>query len=1524
MHHYGKGILRFLLCAALIAVLQVHATDANSSSTADMVTWAATKSNPAMIAIADRVRKELAGSGSYARIIRRLKQSDEETMIAEIGVLRTIRAEQAAGTVKWSADEIEASLELISAQYPAELLGTFWGKHPPVLNTTRDVPLFMRALHANIDTLEGKIRYYNLFLKNFPVGWSKLAHDESISSSRFGHQFDQRFENCSRLAEAMMLGATDTARQLFPICIGPRYNTQGMLTFGAILMDFTGQGEHLIDVRSILPRQQTLHWILERKAFDGSLLHGARGIVQLHRQLQTAPWKRLLPWLMGGEALPEDIIQRLPLATVSLLLFEMRLYRMPQKLVDFPSGLWERHPAATQLLRIMEEPRDPIKIFDDFDKNVRVATSFPRRGRSPNRIQDDREGLATALLQLYCYLPLERTPEIQQTCQTLNGLAVHPMVPVHLAMAQAAFAISSIPLTMQPLAIMRVLPLEKMAKGSPMIYTPTWKGPLPDILSPKRPKVRPFSEMIGEIEDESLWDPTIVQVTDEDATGREIVADIETRTQPVQMMVRKLQEKGFSGQSINALVMQMDSIERGKQDQIAQSMLGTMDQGKTPDLELLVQRLSLQQQQEQQQKQQQQLIEQQLQEQQLQQLQQEKLKQHKQQVDQIPYQQQSNVYGVTIPLTQTDTAPRSTLLKIGNDVIDQLDLVDHEKRRMKEELQRLDDNHVRQRIANMQLQTGNTINPNQRWGDSSSDWQTTGGTQQTNKTLSSFDALSPGITSSHHQQNQYQNQQKQQQQQQQQQYQKAYDGSKGNRDEYERKDTGSKEDLLERTAKNLADQGLSSTNLFNKQSIPAILATLQSIPSDNRTDSTYYRAGVLRSPRLYQIYRRLREFLPCNRLDNLLRQIANYPMEQIKRMENKLPKKDPGNEAEAHEFLLKMLYPELLDMGSLELDAKNLIPSITRLLQMTGKLTKEQLDFLKTRGLSQEEAKKILDDLLNVSIGKVTNMSDTLLRAYDGILKSLSNLHLADFLPNFTGLPKIPCFSVTDCLARLRDFLPNYVADQAIKYNVVNEEGGTLLRDSFSKLGLDVDPIEWGSNLLAGLWDGLETVTNAPSDLASSYLNSLGSWFKLRWLSPDTVNNDTFDPHKWNSSDGREQILRSIQKISPRGGKDLVEELSTYNNADLITHVNESLEEALKRSHGTDTDELDLSLVMAIANKSPTIGRNLQRKHSNNKFIQQATSILGVPGNDESISGLQHIADQAGIKLDTDHMNREEAKSLWSMIKSFLPPGISSLCPSQESLLGLMMNLIPGARWFRPDFFTADSTPKSVLERMVHAQLKGDRQDDHLIQEYQAILSEIDDELLEEILKKGQRGFTPRELIDKALWMQIQRDLQSPGKGNRGRELYSKLCFLRGQEVPLDMVPDYHVLRNIIDDRPTDNINEGMEAFLLGSSELEMFLREAGETRLIVPLITFVPPEERYRLGRHISSMNQQDALGIIRWRLWNYWQSNDNFILISEARQWMLNTIADHVMTWSDETLFNHPYYGNMLMDYLLEPPTN
>jgi hypothetical protein len=115
-----------------------------------------------------------------------------------------------------------------------------------------------------------------------------------------------------------------------------------------------------------------------------------------------------------------------------------------------------------------------------------------------------------------------------------------------------------------------------------------------------------------------------------------------------------------------------------------------------------------------------------------------------------------------------------------------------------------------------------------------------------------------------------------------------------------------------------------------------------------------------------------------------------------------------------------------------------------------------------------------------------------------------------------------------------------------------------------------------------------------------------------------------------------------------------------------------------------------------------------------------------------------------------------------------------------------------------------------------------------------------------------------------------------------------------------------------------------MEAFLLGSSELEMFLREAGETRLIVPLITFVPPEERYRLGRHISSMNQQDALGIIRWRLWNYWQSNDNFILISEARQWMLNTIADHVMTWSDETLFNHPYYGNMLMDYLLEPPTN
>lgn len=448
--------------------------------------------------VREALRDQNTGTLSFTRYIRSIKSGESPRIHLEntMRVLSDVLQEQVKSASGPSSDILEASLELIDNSFPAELLGTFWGESQPSLDDHGRKALLEAILQ--LDSLESQIRYYNLALRAYGYPFIRRGTLTIV---------DKRFDHCGSLAEAMLIGDKESAREHFLTCAGERFNTERLLTLNSIFMDHG----YRTDPKEIVPDNS---WLLTKLGLDGALLNGARYIVHLHRERDTVPWRRVLRWLQGGEVRPEDCIEKLPLATVSTLMFDVRLYRMRGKMVDFPARLWERHSGATQLLRIMEEAANPLKLLADLDQNIHQL--FPTHGRAPARIQDDREGMATGLVQLHCYLPIQREPASEQLCQEFNSLRVPPMVPVHRFMTWNTFRLQSLPLSHQPLVLIKGLSLSGMPRGasSGALYIPRLREMegRSTFTSPALPLVTPFEQVIGPAKDQlGPYEPLLVR-----------------------------------------------------------------------------------------------------------------------------------------------------------------------------------------------------------------------------------------------------------------------------------------------------------------------------------------------------------------------------------------------------------------------------------------------------------------------------------------------------------------------------------------------------------------------------------------------------------------------------------------------------------------------------------------------------------------------------------------------------------------------------------------------------------------------------------------------------------------------------------------------------------------------------------------------------------------------------------------------------------------------------------------------------
>lgn len=384
--------------------------------------------------------------------------------------------QEAAALDDADKDIMAASLELVDDALPTEVLTAFWGKAHPDMTPEFSKLLFQKisALHS----LEAQMRYFILIMRIFgDTGWGRVAYQAAI-----GEQFDA----CGNLAEAMRTRDISAARFLSR-CAGGEPDEDALHTLDAIFMEYSDK----TDPTNLIPEN---HWLLSKAGLDLSLLTGARYICYLHQTRKTLHWKRVQEWLQQGEADPTQFIETLPLATISMLLFDTRLYRMHKMQVKFVDRLWERHSGATQILRLLADP-DPAGIYKEIDRNN--WTPYPISRRSPFRIQDDREALVTALFSVGCYLPsIPKGRPVTDACEAFNLLSVPPMVPIHHAMHHHVYDVINLNLSKQPTALATFLQFKGLSAGVTM-HIPQYRPVDVSFSSPNIKKVRPLPEIIS-------------------------------------------------------------------------------------------------------------------------------------------------------------------------------------------------------------------------------------------------------------------------------------------------------------------------------------------------------------------------------------------------------------------------------------------------------------------------------------------------------------------------------------------------------------------------------------------------------------------------------------------------------------------------------------------------------------------------------------------------------------------------------------------------------------------------------------------------------------------------------------------------------------------------------------------------------------------------------------------------------------------------------------------------------------------
>lgn len=656
----------------------------------------------------------------------------------------------------------------------------------------------------------------------------------------------------------------------------------------------------------------------------------------------------------------------------------------------------------------------------------------------------------------------------------------------------------------------------------------------------------------------------------------------------------------------------------------------------------------------------------------------------------------------------------------------------------------------------------------------------------------------------------------------------------------------------------------------------SILEILDTIPKRD-LESKIVSAAQIRSVHLFNLIDICERLIPDEfSTKSLLERLAAYDLKRIKKLSRSL-RPLPLTPALARLAILVLNYPGVAHyVSKLSLTDENLRVSVGQLFQ-TIDLTPEQREFFAIRKLREGEEKAFLMGLFRAHPEDPLEPSPKLVKR---IIEERITLNLRDFGAAFPGIniPDQRCSSAEDCISKLRDLLPQVLAEELRTQTDLSPEEIVQLQSRFSSL-----PTELQQKVMASVKGALGRAAHG--------MDYFKNWLKFKLFAPQIV---TDNPEDWERD--TDKAYREIREATKHVFPEVADSVDIISGSfdpgkttiALVNGINRMMARPKDDKHSST-----YSFVAGMADGAPEMASHLSKGLEQPELIS-ATRILGVPLEKEGSTEGLRLAAQAALGKDVK-VSFGDPKQTWETLRKVVHRGED--LPEDRNKVALLMAL-PGL--VHPDDLYPDIAAKELLMLMIKKAASPALQTLAF-----AVDLDVLNRRIREEFSRGQKVDLGRLIIETAM-----EQLKYSFDAQLLRKLAKVVLNIDVQAEQLPRALPRELMRET-------NVRQFVLAALLGSVPLTQLVVQSGYDQYIMAILQ-IPVSARSTLEQLAlrTDINAGDKSGILRWTIVSH--QSDYLRYLPGAKERVIQWLSEQVNRMTMEQLVKHSDYGLIVADYV------